>query len=113
MSAKTKNVLITGATSGIGYELAKIFAENGYNLVIVARNENELQKTAQELEQQFNVDVKTISKDLFKPDSAFQLYDEIISEGILIDVLVNDAGQGEYGEFTETDIQREIDIIQL
>src|ERR1700712_5570885 len=104
MSPKNQNALITGATSGIGYELAKIFAENGYNLFIVATNENELQTTADELKQQFGINVETIAKDLFQPDSAFELYDDLNARNIQIDVLVNDAGQGQYGEFVETDI---------
>ncbi|HEY6979120.1 MAG TPA: SDR family oxidoreductase [Chitinophagaceae bacterium] len=105
--------LITGATSGIGYELAKLFAQDGYNLVIVARSEEELNNTAAGFEQQYEIDVVKISKDLFDPENAFALYDEIISKGIQVDVLVNDAGQGQYGEFVDTDIRRELAIIQL
>ena len=111
--ATKQHVLITGATGGIGYELAKVFAENGYDLLIVAKDENALQKTAEELRQLFHVKVETISKDLFKRNSAFELYDELRSRNIPIDVLVNDSGWGQYGEFTESDIPREIDIIQL
>lgn len=113
MSSQNKNALITGATSGIGYELAKIFAENGYNLFIVARSENELQKTADEIKQQFGISVESISADLFERESAFKIYDDIKERNVQIDVLVNNAGQGQYGEFIETDINREIDIIQL
>lgn len=104
--------LITGATSGIGYELAKLFAKNNYNLVIVARSEDELDKTADELEGH-GVKVVTIAKDLFERQSSFEVYDEIKQRGIEIDVLVNNAGQGQYGEFVDTDINRELDIIQL
>lgn len=107
-----KYALITGGTSGIGFELAKLFAKDGYNLVIVARKEDELQKAKSELEQQ-GVTVTTISKDLFKREAAFELYDEVKAKGLKIDVLVNDAGQGQYGEFVDTDINRELDIIQL
>lgn len=112
MSTNQKYALITGATSGIGYELAKLFAKDQYNLVIVARNNDELEKTANELKHS-GVEVITISKDLFKRESPFELYDEIKAKGIRIDVLVNDAGQGQYGLFAETDINRELDIIQL
>ncbi len=112
MSTNQKYALITGATNGIGYELAKLFAKDQYNLVIVARNNDELEKTATELKQ-FGIEVITISKDLFKRESPFELYDEIKAKGIQIDVLVNDAGQGQYGLFAETDINRELDIIQL
>jgi uncharacterized protein len=110
---KKENVLITGATSGIGRELANIFAKNGYDLIIVARNENELQKTSGELKQQFGIDVTTISQDLFQPESPFELYDKIQSQGLHVAILVNDAGQGLYGEFADTDIRRELAIIQL
>lgn len=108
-----KNVLITGATNGIGFELAKLFANDKYNLVIVARNEDELSKTAAELQQQYGVTVTTIAKDLFKREAASELYNEVKAKGIQIDVLVNNAGQGLYGEFVDTDINRELDIIQL
>ena len=106
-------VLITGGTSGIGRELSKLFAQDGYPLIIVARNEQELEKTAAELKQQHNVDVVTIPKDLFYPGNAFELYDEIKQKNLQVDILVNDAGQGVYGEFVDNDIQREIDIINL
>ncbi|UKT65684.1 SDR family NAD(P)-dependent oxidoreductase [Pedobacter mucosus] len=104
--------LITGATSGIGFELAKLFAKDKFNLIIVARNEEDLKTTASVLEQ-YLIEVITISKDLFEPDAAFELYEEIKDKNIQIDVLVNDAGQGVYGKFIETDINREVDIIQL
>jgi uncharacterized protein len=105
--------LITGATSGIGYELAKLFAQDGYNLVIVSRGADELQNTASQFQSQHNVQVETIAKDLFIPESAFEVYEEIKKKNIKIDILVNNAGQGEYGEFVETDIRKELDIIQL
>lgn len=104
--------LITGGTVGIGYELAKIFAHNGHNLIIVARDENELNVTATEFKT-FGVDVITMQKDLFGKESAFEVYDEIKERGLLVDILVNNAGQGQYGKFAETDVYRELDIIQL
>lgn len=106
-------VLITGGTSGIGLELSKLFAKDGYSLIIVARNENDLSKTANDLQQEYGVDVVTISKDLFYLGNAFELYDEVKSKSLQVDILVNDAGQGLYGEFVDNDIQREIDIINL
>lgn len=113
MSTTGKNALITGATSGIGYELAKLFARDGYGLVIVARGEEELRTTAEELKSQYGTNVTTISCDLMEPDAPFELYEEVSSQGLQIDVLVNNAGQGVYGEFVDTDIERELDIIQL
>lgn len=105
--------VITGATSGIGYEFAKLFASDGYNLVIVSRTKEDLNKVASELAQQHGVDVIPLAKDLFEHQAPFEIYDEIKSKGITVDVLVNDAGQGEWGFFSETDIEREVKIIHL
>lgn len=112
MSDTNKYALITGATNGIGYELAKLFANDNYNLVIVARSESELQAKAQEF-RGYGVEVIAIAKDLFKSEDAFALCQEIQSKGIQVDVLVNNAGQGVYGLFKDTDIDRELNIISL
>ena len=109
MENNQKTALITGGTSGIGKELAKLFAQDKYNLVIVARNQQELDSTANEL-RQFGVEVKTIAKDLSKMEDAKALCNEISSP---IDVLVNDAGQGLYGLFQHNDLERELDIVHL
>lgn len=105
--------LVTGGTKGIGYELAKLLAEDGYNLVIVARTSSDLDEVAQEIKQRYTVDVITISKDLFNPEHAFELYNEVRERNIDIDILINDAGQGQYGEFIDTDIRKELNIINL
>lgn len=112
MSNTQKYALITGATSGIGYELAKIFAREQYNLILVSRNQQELDKTAGELKQN-GIEVITLAKNLFNNDEAFSVYDEVKAKGIQVDVLVNDAGQGLYGEFVDTDIKRELEIVNL
>ena len=104
--------LITGGTSGIGYELAKIFASNGHNLILVSRDEADLTITRNEL-LELGVDVLIISKDLFDRQTPFDLYNEICEKGYDVDILVNNAGQGQYGEFSETNIYRELSIIQL
>lgn len=105
--------LITGATEGIGYELAKLFAGDGYNLIIVARTAEDLEKRKTEFSQQYGIDVIPVAKDLFQPNAAYELYDEVKGKNVTVDVLVNDAGQGQYGLFVEQDIQRLTDIIQL
>lgn len=105
-------VLITGATSGIGYELAKLFAEDGHNLILVARTKTDLERRASEFAAH-GIDVITMTKDLFLPEAPFELYNEIKAKGITVSVLVNDAGQGQYGNFIDTDIHRQLEIIQL
>lgn len=112
MESKESYALITGATSGIGLELSKLFAKDKKNLVLVARSEQDLLQTSALLEQE-GIKVITISKDLFEPNAAFEIYEELKQHNIQIDVLVNDAGQGVFGEFIDNELKREIDIIQL
>lgn len=109
---RNKYALITGGTSGIGYELAKLFASDGYSLILVARMEDRLQQVTDEFKQ-LGVEVTPVAKDLFKDGAAQEVYEEVKEMGILVDVLVNDAGQGEHGKFVETDLQRQLDIIHL
>jgi short-subunit dehydrogenase len=105
--------LITGATSGIGYELSKLFAADGYDLVLVARSQERLQEVANELKNHYSVQVYTIAKDLFKKEAPKEIYDEVKTNQFKVTTLVNDAGQGEYGFFSDTELEREMDIIQL
>ena len=112
MKAK-EYVLITGGTMGIGYELARLFAKDGYNLVLVARHSDDLEKTGNLLEKEFGVDVLQIKKDLFDVNQALELYEETKRLGIHISILVNNAGQGEYGKFKDTDLDKELSIIRL
>ncbi|KAA6431551.1 SDR family oxidoreductase [Dyadobacter flavalbus] len=112
MSASQKYALITGATSGIGYELALLFAKNQYNLVIVSRDQQQLEIRAEEF-RQHGIHVVPIAKDLFIKDDAFSLCQEVRNQGIEVEVLVNNAGQGVYGLFKDTEIERELDIVNL
>src|SRR5690606_16551934 len=95
----SKYALITGATSGFGYEFAYLLAHHGYNLILVARQQNSLDEIARSIHAEYNVNVVTIAKDLFKPKSAEEVYLEVKDKGLFVDVLINDAGQGEYGKF--------------
>jgi short-subunit dehydrogenase len=113
MTTNSKYALITGGTSGIGYELSKLFAKDGYNLIIVSRSDERLDDVAREFEQQFDVEVKTLPKDLFKPGAAKEIHEQTTQWGITVDVLVNNAGQAEYGAFAETDLDRDIDLVHL
>src|SRR5580698_4611152 len=98
MSATT--VLITGASGGIGYELAKLFARDHHNLVLVARSAGKLAQVATEL-QTHGITAKTIALDLAAPPAAKFLVDQLQREGITVDILVNNAGFGAYGEFAQ------------
>jgi short-subunit dehydrogenase len=113
MKEQKNYALVTGGTSGIGYELVKLLAADGYNLIIVARHENDLIRVANEIKENFSVDVVSIAKDLFNPENAFDLYNQVKTKNLRVDILINDAGQGVYGEFKDTDVRRELNIINL
>lgn len=112
MNTNNEYVLITGATAGIGYELAKLFATDNYNLILVSRDQKELNQLAAELKHT-GAEIIPIAKDLFNRADTFALYDELKKSGITVDILVNNAGKGLYGEFKDTELDRELDIIQL
>jgi uncharacterized protein len=113
MKQNKQYALVTGGTSGIGYELAKLLAADGYNLILVARTPEDLDRVGAEIREMHGVEVRTIAKDLFYPGNAFEITDEIREQGIQVDILVNDAGQGQYGPFIENDVNRALDIIHL
>lgn len=93
-------VLITGASGGIGYELAKLFARDHHNLVLVARSADKLAEVAGELEG-LGITVRTISLDLAQPPSAKFLFDQLQREVVTVDILINNAGFGGFGEFAQ------------
>ncbi len=101
-----KTALITGASSGIGRELAAVFAEHGYNLVVVARGGDALQTLAEELYDAYGTTVTVITKDLSKASAPQQIFKALQAEGIHIDVLVNNAGFGAFRSFAETPAAR-------
>ncbi len=105
--------LITGASSGIGAALARIFARNGYSLVVVARGEAALQTLAGELRQAHGIAVTVLPKDLAQASAPAELAAEIAARGLQIDVLVNNAGFATYGAFAELDLQAELDMMQV
>jgi len=108
-----KTALITGASSGIGYELARCFARDRTNLVLVARDEPKLQKIAEELRAGSGITVKVIRADLARAVAPAEVYRETQKEGITVDYLVNNAGFGLLGFFLETDLQAELDMMQV
>jgi short-subunit dehydrogenase len=109
---KNHYALVTGGTSGIGYELAKLLAHDGYNLVIVARSSDRLLEVSDEL-QDLGIDVLLLDKDLSDPAAARQIYHELKEQGIQIDVLINNAAQGQRGKFHEVPLERHLEIMQL
>lgn len=107
-----KTALITGASSGIGLELARIFAKDGYNTVLVARSGNKLRALEGEL-LQYGVQVRSITADLSRMEEVEKVYRQLKEEGIVIEFLVNNAGFGEYGLFHQTDWAKEATMIDL
>jgi short-subunit dehydrogenase len=108
-----KIALITGASSGIGRELARIHAEKGGDLVIVARSREQLEQLQSELEDTYSVNVRVIVKDLRLPNSPKEIYDEVKAAGIEIDYLINNAGFGWLGKFHERDLETDLNIIHV
>ena len=102
--------LITGASSGIGLELAHIFAHNGFNLVLVARNRARLLEIAAEM---VGISVHVIAKDLAHPRAPQEVFDELQEKSIPVDVLVNNAGFGQYGRFAEIALETDVDMVEL
>ncbi|PRY09876.1 hypothetical protein CLV24_11781 [Pontibacter ummariensis] len=105
--------LITGASGGIGLELAELFAQDGHDLVLVARSEEKLNSLALRFAIQYKVYTRVIAQDLSKPDGPEKVFQALKQEGRQVDVLVNNAGFGYYGAFKDSDLQKELDMIQL
>ncbi len=110
---QSKTALITGSSGGIGYELALQFAQDGYQLILVARNREKLEVLAKKITETHHVEVMVFDTDLSEHSAPLQLYEAITSLNIQVDVLVNNAGFGMYGPFQHTDAVREISMIDL
>ncbi len=108
-----KTVLITGASSGIGLELAKLFAEGGHDLVLVARSKEKLESLASELSVRHGISAKVMVQDLAVVENCRHLYDALKRQGVRVDVLVNNAGFGGYGDFRGTDLEHETRMMNL
>ena len=112
--ASDQTVLITGGSSGIGYELARCFARDNYKIVLVAHFEGKLHDAAQRLRSEFpTVQFIAIPIDLSVPGSPQRVLEETRNRSLEIDILVNNAGFGEHGFFTQTDLKKELELIQL
>jgi uncharacterized protein len=108
-----KSALITGATAGIGSEIAEIMAANGYALALVARDQPRLAARAQALEEQFQIPIKVLAYDLSDPASPAEIFDQLQRESFPVSVLVNNAAFGVYGQFAETDLDNEMRMLQV
>ncbi len=108
-----ETALITGASSGIGFHLAREFAKHKHPLVIVAPVEGEIREVAGQLEQEFGVTVRAIARDLEQDSAAQEIFDELAGAGMEIEIFVNNAGHGQKGKFWEIDIERDMSILRL
>lgn len=108
-----KTALITGASAGIGAAFAQELAARQTNLVLVARREDKLQQLAQQLQDQHKIQVDFVVQDLTEPAAATAVFDAVTQKGLTIDLLINNAGFGEYGDFGELDRERQLKMIQL
>ncbi len=105
--------LITGASAGIGAAFAQELAARRTNLVLVARSEAKLQQLAQQLQDQYNIQVDFLVQDLTEPAAAKAVFDAVTQKGLTIDLLINNAGFGDYGSFVELDGERQVQMVQL
>ena len=108
-----RTALITGASSGIGLELAKIHASKGDNLILVARSKSKIDELKVELEKSYGINVYTIGKDLSLAGSANEVYSEVKQQNIIVDYLINNAGFGNFGLFAESDWSKQEQMINL
>ncbi len=108
-----KTALITGASAGIGEAFAHELAACQTNLVLVARSGDKLQQLSQKLQEQYKIHVDIVVEDLTKPASATAVFDAVTKKGLTIDLLINNAGLGEYGDFAELDREQQLKMIQL
>src|SRR5512145_2615724 len=95
----TRTALITGSSSGIGYEFARLFSEKGNNLVLVSLGKEKLLEIKKEIGERTGVTVYTIEKDLTVPGAPLEVFNEVTEKGISVDYLINNAGIGDFGHF--------------
>jgi short-subunit dehydrogenase len=112
-SGRNPLALVTGASGGIGYELARILARHGYDLVLVARSADKLAALAERLELDHGIQVRAVAKDLARPDAAAEIHEWLAAEGLTVEVLVNNAGMGLLGKFAEIGIEGDVEMLRL
>jgi uncharacterized protein len=113
MSEQKMTALVTGASGGIGLELARLLAADGHDLVLTARSGDKLARVAEELSGKHNVVARVLVADLARPEAPSEIFDDLQRKGVAVGVLVNNAGFGSYGLFAQTDLRSEIDLLQV
>ena len=108
-----KTALITGASSGFGAQFAKLFAKDGYNLVLVARSTRRLEALKTQLEGKYGIDAAVVTMDLSQPDAAEEIFAFTQRSNIEINILVNNAGSGILGNFAATDLAKQQQMLNL
>jgi short-subunit dehydrogenase len=108
-----KTALVTGASGGIGYELARRFAQAGYDLVLVARGESKLAEIKADFEKRYGIAARVIAKDLSAPAAPQEIFEELTGASVQVDVLVNNAGFTAFGPFIETSLEEELQLLQV
>jgi short-subunit dehydrogenase len=103
--------LVTGASGGIGLEMARLFAADGHDLVLVARSEERLSRLAEELRERHGVAAHVLAADLARAEAPWEIFDALRASGVGVDALVNNAGVGSYGLFAETELKSELDLL--
>jgi uncharacterized protein len=111
--ASGKTALVTGATGGLGVEFARVFARNGFDLVLVARDEQKMAALNDKLKSRAGISIRLIAKELTREEAPREIYDELQQDGIQVDVLVNNAGYAIYGKFTETAAEDELNMVKV
>ena len=110
---KKETVLVTGASSGIGLELARCFAADGCRLILLARKRHALQALADELQTAHNTQSEILAADLSQPAAPGRIFEHLQANGTKVDVLVNNAGFGAHGRFAELPLARQLEMVQV
>lgn len=108
-----QTALITGASGGIGAAFAKELAQRQYHLILVARSEAKLQQLAKQLQAEYHIPVEVIVQDLTRPTAATAVFNAVTQKGLTVNLLVNNAGFGDYGVFADRPRERQVEMIQL
>ncbi len=108
-----KWALVTGASAGIGVAIARELASHGVRLILTARRRDRLDTLAAELSSKYKTETRIVTADLNDPAAPQQIYDATEGAGIIVDILINNAGLGHYGEFYKLDAEQEFSLVRV